>query len=215
MTSDSIINDINFTVIYLIIAGVLSFYYLLTLFSKIKKLKMLAATRKLFGLTLFTALFLTLAFLLLTTQGYQKLTQEVLIATVTIVPVEEQRYTAIIEFTDGGIRKFDLQGDEIILDANFIKWESWVSILGFKPAYRLDRIRGRYIKLEDEKNKPSSIFEIDENNQYDIADWRYKYEYLTYLMDVKHGSATYVSAKSHETFHLVATNSGLLLRKIE
>jgi len=205
---------LNMVLIVAIIAGVISIYYLITLFSKIKQFKLLSSFKKLIGLVVFSSVFLTASLLIITTQGYQALTQEEVIATVSVIPKSEQQFTAVVEYSSGGINKFELMGDEIMLDANIIKWQSWANILGLKTAFKLSRIRGRYNSIEDEKNKPATIFELSRDPYYDISTWRHQYQVLSYMLDVEHGSVSYQSVQKNQVFQLVVTNSGLLLRPI-
>ncbi len=205
---------LNVILIVAIVSGVISFYFLITLLSKIKKLKLLGSLKKLVGLALFSSVTLTASLLLITTQGYQTLTHEEVIATVSVIPKSEQNFIAVVEYAAGGINKFELLGDEIMIDAKILKWESWANIFGLQTAYKLSRIRGRYNDINDEKYKPATIFELGNDLSYDISNWRDDYQALSYLLDVEHGSVSYQSVQQNQVFQLVVTNSGLLLRPL-
>jgi hypothetical protein len=211
-----IVNDyLNYILVIAVTTSFFSIYYLITLFSKIKQLKFLASLKKLIGLSLFSSICLTASLVIIATQGYQALTQEEVIATISVVPQNHQHFIAVVEYSSGGISKFELMGDEIMVDANILKWNSWANVLGLKTAFKLSRIRGRYKDINDEKTKPATIFELGDDAYFDISDWRSEYQYLSYLLDVEHGSVSYQSIQKNQMFQLVITNSGLLLRPIK
>ena len=213
MLESSITDYLNYILVASAVTGIFSCYFLVTFFSKIKKKQLLKSTRKLVGLVFFSMSTGFFSLIILGTQGYQALTHEILAATVTITPTHEQQFVARIVYPDGLSETFTLSGDEVMLDANILKWKPWSNILGLKTAFRLDRIRGRYVNIQDEKAAEPSVFSVNSFENGDIAEWRKDYEYLSSLVDVEHGSASYVSAKQSQVYELYVTTNGLLFRK--
>jgi len=205
---------LNYILVASIVSGCFSLYFLFSFVGRIKKVKLLSSVRKLFGLLIFSFITVSLSFLLLGIQGYQMLTSEILVAKVSIIPKSRQHFVAVVQFEDKPEQFFQLAGDEVMFEANVLKWKSWSTILGLKTAYRLDRIRGRYYKIEDEKNKPLTLYSLVEGDGLNIAEWRENYQHLSFLLDVEHGSASFASAEGKKTFELMMTTSGLLLRPI-
>jgi len=205
---------LNYILITAIISGCLSIYYFLAFISGVKKVKVIASVRKLTGLLLFSFATASMSFLLIGIQGYQALTNEQLIANVSIIPKGGQHFVAVVKFIDKPEQSFHLAGDEVMFEANVLKWKSWSNILGLKTAYRLDRIRGRYVVIEDEKNRPMTLFSLAEGQPSDIAEWRDKYQSLSFLLDVEHGSASFASADRKRVFDLMMTTNALLLRPV-
>ncbi len=203
---------LNIFVIVSLLCAFLSLYFLVGLARQIKRVKILASIKKLLGLSLFSAISILASLLFFGVQGYQGLTHETLVAHVIIVPIEKQRYNAIVEFKNGEQRKFELAGDEIMFEANVLKWRSWAQIFGLETVYRMDRIRGRFKSIDDERTKKATIYSLNGNASVSISDWREKYQNLSYLLDVEHGSASYTSADSVSYYDLMITSSGLLLR---
>ncbi len=206
--------SLNYILIVSIITGCISGYFLFSFLGHLRKARVLASVRKFTGLLVFSLVTASTSFLLIGIQGYQALTHEQVIAKVSIIPNGGQYFVATIRFDNGTEQFFHLSGDEIMFEANVLKWKAWSNILGLKTAYRLDRIRGRYASIEDEKNKPITLFPLVEAGSPDIADWREQYQPLSFLLDVEHGSASFASAAQKRSFELMMTTNGLLLRPV-
>ncbi len=205
---------LNFILLAAIVSGGLSTYFLFAFFGGIKRVKIITSIRKLVGLLVFSFATASMSFLLIGIQGYQALTYEQAIASVSIIPKSGQHFVAVVKFKDNPQQSFHLAGDEVMFEANVLKWKPWSNILGLKTAYRLDRIRGRYVLIDDEKNKPMTLFSLTESQSSDIAEWREQYQPLSFLLDVEHGSASFASADRKRDFDLMMTTNGLLLRPV-
>jgi hypothetical protein len=105
------------------------------------------------GLHATTGLVLGLAalcacFLVVSTQGYARLTTERHVADVTVAALHPalQQYRVTVQRTDGTHLSFqcNLQGDEWLMSANVQKWRPWVNILGLDSTYELDQIANKY-----------------------------------------------------------------------
>src|SRR5262245_40629254 len=86
-------------------------------------------------------------------QGYQALTREVVAATVVTRPTGPDQFVATFTFPDGRREHFVLAGDALYVDAHIVKWHPRANLLGLHTAYQLDRVSGRYDRLEDEQTK--------------------------------------------------------------
>ena len=205
---------LNYILITAIITGCLSTYFLFAFIAGVRKVRVITSIRKFTGLLLFSFATASMSFLLIGIQGYQALTYEDSIASVSIIPKGGQHFVAVVKFANKAEQSYHLAGDEVMFEANVLKWKPWSNILGLRTAYRLDRIRGRYVTIEDEKNKPMTLFPLTEGQPSDIAEWRDKYQPLSFLLDVEHGSASFASAASKSSFDLMMTTNGLLLRPV-
>lgn len=205
---------LNYIMVAAVVTGCFSVFFLISFVGHIKKVRLVSSIRKLISLLIFSFITASLSFLLLGVQGYQMLTDETSVAKVSIVPEAEQNFVAIVQFQDKPEAVYQLAGDEVMFEANVLKWQPWATVLGLKAAYRLDRIRGRYYDIEDEKNKPSTLFSLVESTDSDIAQWRERYQHLSFLLDVEHGSASFASADKKMSFDLMMTTNGLLLRPV-
>ncbi|TQV73056.1 hypothetical protein FLL45_16485 [Aliikangiella marina] len=209
-----LIENVSPMIVVASLTGLLSIYYLLSVVFRLKKLKVLGAVKRLFGFMVFGFVTLSITFLLIGTQGYNALTKEELAAKIKVTPTGNQSFHARMEFSDGHSQVFSLKGDELMIDAYVLKWKPWANVLGLHTAYRLDRIRGRYKSLKDEQNNQATVFAINAKSGAGVAEWRQEYSMLSVLLDVEHGSASFVNADEVAEYQLSITTDGLLIRPI-
>lgn len=149
-------------IIIVILFAALSFMFFITGIVALKK-------KRLFGV----AVSLTLALLMLSlaalfgtitlaTQGYRALTREEVAAVVKTEPIGPSRFKAWFHFPDGREATFSIAGDELYVDAHILKWKAIANFFGLHTSYELDRVAGRYIKLEDEQTKARTVFALSQ-----------------------------------------------------
>jgi hypothetical protein len=207
-----IFNEINWLTVIASIAGLLSLYFFITLLFKVKQLSIIGITKKTVSLLFFLAITGFCLMIIVGTVGYHRLTEEELVAKIKVNSYEPQSFQARMTFSNGDEQVFLLKGDELLIDAYVLKWKSWANLLGFHPAYRLERISGRYKSIEQEKNNSKSVYSISTESDNPIYEWRKSYEQLGFLLDVEHGSASFVDAENGKEYLLMVTTSGLLIR---
>src|SRR5207302_10177252 len=96
----------------------------------------------------------------LATHGYRALTHEEVAARVATRVTGRPQFTATFTFADGRRSSFELSGDEIYVDALVVKWHPWSNLFGLHTAYQLDRVGGRYDRLEDEQTRPRRVYPL-------------------------------------------------------
>jgi len=145
--------------------------------------------------------------------SYQALVQDTAIANVSLRQTAPQKYIAIVTETNGDSQQFELQGDLWQLDARIIKWKTLFSLLGIKPGYRLDRIEGRYLTLEDERFKPHTVHQIHQPAiGFDI--WEQAKNGFSLLVDARYGSATYLPMADGASYEVSLSATGLVGRPL-
>ena len=163
-------------------------------------------------------LFLTLAGLAATlslaTQGYQALTREVVAATVATRPTGPERFTDTFTFPDGRREHYELTGNALYVDAHIVKWHPLANLLGLHTAYQLDRVSGRYDRLEDEQAKPRRMFALSRPMPVDMFQLARALALLVRVVDTEYGSATFSSARGPAELELRVSTSGLLFRPV-
>lgn len=172
----------------------------------------LLARSALAGVFMVFGLVLLLGFISL--RGYQAFIHEALVATVQIVPLENQIFLANFKFADGTYQEFKVQGDELMVDAYVLKWKPLANTLGIHTSFQLARISGRYRDYQDEVLKKRSVFKLNQQNAYDLFKMRNQFSSLTFLVDAEYGSASFVPAKQGE-YMLVISTTGLLFRELK
>jgi hypothetical protein len=148
--------------------------------------------------------------------SYKQILMEQPVATISFEKIEDQHFNAVIlEVKNGKQQRFDLQGDQWQLDARIIKWKGYLSGFGLKPAYRLDRLSGRYYNIEKETTAKRSAFAI-ESSVYPLDVWRLINEHANWfsIIDARYGSATYLPMKHGALFEITLSNTGLMARPL-
>jgi hypothetical protein len=158
------------------------------------------------------ALALTLS---VATQGYRAFTREDVVATVETRPAGPQSFDAVFQFPSGRSETFRLGGDELYVDAHILKWRPWANVLGLHTDYELDRVAGRYARLEDERDRARTVFSLARSKAIDLFELRRRYAWLHPLVDTEYGSATFITAGDHARFEVLVSTSGLLVRRVE
>jgi len=156
------------------------------------------------------ALFATIS---ISTQGYRALTREEVAAVVKTKPLGSQRFQAQFHFPDGREVSFGLSGDQLYVDAHILKWKPIANFLGLHTDYELDRVAGRYTRLEDEKTKIRTVFSLSQEKPIDMFHLRRQLPLFRLLLDTEYGSATFIEADKPAELEVRVSTTGLLIRK--
>jgi len=169
------------------------------------------------GLLLFSLFLGTLS---LNFYSYKQLLEETSVATVSFQRLNQQSYRATVAESSGREQTFDIKGDLWQMDARFMKWSGMLAGMGFKPGYKLDRIQGRYLSLEQERAGPRTVYSLaDPEIGFDL--WGYVNSnsantgssWIPWL-DAKYGSATFLPMADGGIFSVTVANSGLVARAV-
>jgi len=196
-----------------VITGAFSLIYLVGCIRAFKQLRGFKGLRKFIVLLIVLPSSLLATLVLIGTQGYQAFTKEQLIATIHITPVGQQRFSATLHYEKGGQDAFELEGDEIQVDAKIIKWKSLANLLGLHTQYELDRISGRFRDADQARRTFPSIQTLSEKSDLDLTKLRIQYESLSFLLDAEYGSASFLPANESSTYYLYVSTTGLLMRR--
>lgn len=166
--------------------------------------------------TLFALLMVALAALAFTvtvaTRGYRSLTGEELAATVTTEPVPDKRFHATVVLPGQPLAMYDLAGDAFYIDAHILKWHPWVSLLGLRTAYELDRVAGRFNEVADERKRPHTVYSLARPKAVDIFKIIKAFPPFGLLVDAEYGSATFAATGHPASFDVLVSTTGLLIR---
>lgn len=149
------------------------------------------------------------------TRGYHALTREEVAAVVVTQPTGPERFTATFAFPDGRQASYELTGNALYVDAHIVKWHPAANILGLHTAYHLDRVAGRYDRLEDEQTKPRQVFALSPPKRVEMLQLAQRFAFLTRVVDAEYGSATFVPAQKATRLELRVSTSGLLFRRAD
>jgi hypothetical protein len=148
-------------------------------------------------------------------QGYKTLTREEVAARISVSPVAEHRFAAILRYPDGRVANFMVSGDEIYIDAHILKWQPLANLFGLHTAYELDRIGGRYRDIEQEQSAERTIHSLSQAKPVNLFGLRQKHTFLALLVDAKYGSATFIPVTHTAELELRVSTSGLLIREVK
>jgi hypothetical protein len=167
---------------------------------------------KVLKFTLFVSL--VLAFLVLgNLYTYKRLTAEKPIAQLTFTPVSNQEFDAALRlgnFCEENI--YRVYGDEWRIDSQFLKWKSWATLFGLNAMYRIDRLSGRYININDETTKLHSAHELKTSSTLDLAKVAERYKNKFPPVDIVYGSSAYEKMQVNTLYTVFVTQSGILIR---
>jgi len=200
-------------VIIAILFAALSIVFLITGILVLKKKRFFGAAVSLVFVLLLLALAGLSGTMSIATHGYRALTHEEVAAVVKTEPIGPSRFKAWFYFPDGREAEFSIAGEEIYVDAHILKWKPIVNLLGLHTSYELDRVAGRYIKLEDEQAKTRPVFSLSQIKRMDMFNLRPRYGLFRLLLDAEYGSATFIEANKTALFEVRVSTTGLLIRK--
>lgn len=146
--------------------------------------------------------------------GYRALTREELAATVHTVPIGAQTFEARIVLPDGSEANYRLAGDQFAIEARILKWHPWANLLGLHTTYELDRVTGRYLNIEDEQQRPRTVFPLAPEHRLDLFAWRARLPWLAPVVDAEYGSSTFTRADRVASYEVRVSTTGLLVREI-
>jgi hypothetical protein len=113
--------------------------------------------------------------------------------------------------SDSVEHRFEIHGDQWQLDARLLTWVGPLAAVGQKPLYRLDRISGRYVSLEQARNGEQSVFSLEHSEYVDL--WQLFDRFDTWI-DVSYGSAVYMPMENGAVFSVHLTAKGMNVRPI-
>lgn len=147
---------------------------------------------------------------------FHRLTDESPIAELRFRETGSQEYEATIAYGDFcHPEKHLLYGDQWRMDAQFLKWRSWANLLGFDSMYRVERLAGRYLDVQDENTRRHLSYELYPEGQLDLIMILDSYNGRLSPVDTLYGSSVYDAMQEDTLYRVYRTQSGLLVRKSE
>jgi acyl-CoA synthetase (AMP-forming)/AMP-acid ligase II len=186
-----------------------------------KRLGVVASSLRLLLILLLISTSLAVLFIGAFIQSYTAFTQRQLAATVrcTVVPGKED--IMILVFATPApspankIQRYLLRGQQWTVEGHILKWDDRLNLLGLRTMYKLTRVRGRYLRSEDEMNKPVTVYSLVSNE--DPPHWRWLFEYGPRLPFVQavYGNTVFTFPSETKTFAIYVTNSGFMVAEEE
>jgi len=170
--------------------------------------------RGMFGLSLL-ALGLAIGVVAYDIYGYKQIMVGQPVATINFETIEDQYFDAVVVDANGKQQRFSLHGDQWQLDARIIKWQGYFSGFDIKPAFRLDRLSGRYYDIQKETSAKRSAFSIV-NSPLKLDLWAFINEHPKWfsIIDANYGTARYLPMKHGALYEISLSNTGLNVRPL-
>jgi hypothetical protein len=145
---------------------------------------------------------------------YQRLSFEQPAGELQLSRTGPREYSAVLTYPAGERATFALQGDEWQVDARVLKWHAFANLVGFDTAYRLERISGRYTRIEDERAQARTVFAL--NPPQRIDPWELAHRYRAWLpwLDAVYGNATFLPMADGALYEIKVSQSGLIARPL-
>lgn len=143
--------------------------------------------------------------------SYQQLNKEKLISTVSIYQLDEQEFDLTLIDVDGEEQRFKILGDQWQLDARLLVWKGPINLLAGSPLYRLERLSGRYLTLEQERSAQRTVYELSQSAGFDLWQWFNQYGFW---MDAQYGSAVYLPLTNGAVYAVKLSAKGLIARPL-
>jgi hypothetical protein len=145
---------------------------------------------------------------------YQRLTYEQPVGELQLTRTGERQFNAVLTYPGGERANFALRGDEWQVDARVLKWHALANMIGFDAAYRLERISGRYTRIEDERGQPRTVYSLNPPQRIDPWDLVHRYHSWIPWLDALYGSATFLPMADGALYEIKLSQSGLIARPL-
>ncbi|HEV7611653.1 MAG TPA: hypothetical protein VGO37_07265 [Steroidobacteraceae bacterium] len=145
---------------------------------------------------------------------FQRLTFEQLAGELQLMRTGEREFNAVLTYPSGQRANFALSGDEWQIDARVLKWHAFANIVGFDAAYRLERISGRYSRIEDERSQARTVYSLNPAQRIDPWELLHRYHSWIPWMDALYGSATFLPMADGAVYEIKVSQSGLIARPL-
>ena len=200
-----------FSLIVVVLAIILAIWVVKFLF---KRHWLLGWLRGTVGLCI-AAVALVLLLVALDLFTYRQLFVNKAIATISFSQRDDQLYDALLIHHSGNRQIFELQGDQWQMDARIFQWAKTLHQWGVKPGYRLDRISGRYLSLDDENTKKRTVYALsDSPTSVDIWSWLKSASTRLPIVNARYGSATFLPMVDNGQYEIALSANGLLARPV-
>lgn len=151
-------------------------------------------------------------------QSYQNFTRQKLIAEVRCVPLADSvksmhlEITAINSAGRQGPRRFILNGDQWAVEGNVLKWDDWLNFAGLHTMYKITRVRGRYVSVEDERSQIPSVYSLVEPEETSRWRWLFRYGHQLRFVDAVYGNTVFTYPSKKNVYEIYVTTSGFIAK---
>ncbi len=108
-------------------------------------------------------------------------------------------------------RFYRVKGQQFVIEGHIIKWENFFVTVGMKPLYQVTRLTGRYVSINDEKEKERSVYEIEEETML----WRWLMQYGEKIpgIDAVYGISSFKDAVENKELIVHITHNAFVIKE--
>lgn len=141
--------------------------------------------------------------------SYYRLSQQTSVATVTVRQAGPQQWSLSLasEALSGGRQEYSLEGDQWQLDARVLRFSGALRWLGLTPAYKLERLSGRYLALEDARSRKPTVHGLGGGGWIDF--WALDQNLGLPLLESQFGSATFMPLQNNAIYEILLGQNGI------
>lgn len=146
--------------------------------------------------------------------SYGVISQDKTIATIAVKEIAEREFELTVAVPDGQKESYPVKGDLWQIDVRIINWGGPLEMMGLAPGYRLDRLSGRYISLEAERDAERTVYDISGvTTLTDVWTVVSNHSWLPWI-EAKYGSATYLPMRDGALYAVSLNNEGLFAKPL-
>ncbi len=108
--------------------------------------------------------------------------------------------------------KYTVQGDEWMLQADFIKFPTWLNVLGLHAGYKITRLEGIYQDPNLERNSKHTVVELNGGEDGFFTTMRTQKSWFSPFVDAYYGNAAFAPADG--TYDIYASQDGLFAKSV-
>jgi hypothetical protein len=172
--------------------------------------------RRVLRISVWLAIVAVIAFILMLGSSiytFHALTAETLIAELEFDRAGEQRFLAHLRTGDFcAAQSYEILGEQWRIDAQFLKWKSWATLLGLDSQYRLERLEGRYRDAAEQNSLPTLAHALAPPAAIDIGGLSGSLGRFNFLADASYGSSTYHDIDTASRYLVLKSPTGIFTR---
>lgn len=140
---------------------------------------------------------------------YQPLALEKPLASIAFQVDGQQRYQVRIE-EDEQVRFVTLEGDLWQLDLRALQWKGLATLIGLKPGYRLEKLSGRYLAVEQQDQLHHPYVELGQSwGGVDFWSWLHRCRCASLIVEAQPRRVSYLPIADGAAYTLEMAPIGL------
>ncbi len=148
-------------------------------------------------------------------RGYEQTGETRPIATLSFNKTDDKHFSVSLVDERGGEQRYALSGDLWQLDVRVLKWFDAAARIGIKPGYRLERLSGRYLALEDEQKRPHTAVSLhSEQSVIDVWSWLQSVNRYFSVIEAQTANASYLPMVDGAVYSVGIDRNGAVVQAL-